>query len=82
MPFKIKARVYGLGKKLNELIPELEKRGFNVSPSDISDAIAGRRRSKKFVDILSAANEIVTEWEKEASSDYIDINYRCNDRLI
>lgn len=66
MIYKIKSRIYALGKKLNDLIPELRKRGIsNVSPSEISHAISGNLQSPKAQDIVAYSNEIVTAWEKE-----------------
>lgn len=68
MLFEIKPRIYRLDRKLIDLIPELKKRGIDAVPSEISVAIAGLRTSKKFADIVSASNEIVTEWEKESTN--------------
>lgn len=64
MPFKIKVRLAELGKKQVELIPELAKRGLKVNPTELSNAILGRIQQPKTDKILSAANEIVSEWEK------------------
>lgn len=65
MPFKIKVRLVELGKKQVDLIPELVKRGMKVSTAELSQAINGRNQQPKMGDILSAANEIVSEWERE-----------------
>ena len=64
MPFKIKVRLAELGKKQVDLIPELAKRGLKVNPTELSNAILGRIQQPKTDKILSAANEIVSEWEK------------------
>lgn len=64
MPFKIKVRFAELGKKQVDLIPELAKRGLKVNPTELSNAILGRTQQPKTDKILSAANEIVSEWEK------------------
>ena len=66
MPFRLKIRLLELGKKQKELLPELEKRGIKANPAEVSNALNGTYSSAKFEQILSAANEIVTEWEKEA----------------
>ncbi len=66
MPFRIKARVMALGRYQNELIPELKKRGISTEPGQLSRALKGNLTGKKADDIISAANEIVTEWEHEA----------------
>ncbi len=65
MPFKIKARLAELGKKQVDLIPELEKRGLKVSPAELSGAILGRVKQPKADKVLSASNEIISEWERE-----------------
>lgn len=65
MPFKIKVRLAELGKKQVDLIPELAKRGLKVNPTELSLAILGRKQQPKTDKILSVANEIVSEWEKE-----------------
>lgn len=65
MPFRIKVRLIELGKKNIDLIPELNKRGMNVAPSELSLAINGVLQSPKAEKIVSAANEIVLCWEQE-----------------
>lgn len=65
MLFKIKVRLAELGKKQVDLIPELEKRGLKANPTELSYAIRGITQSPKSGKILSAANEIVSEWERE-----------------
>lgn len=67
MPFKIKVRLAELGKKQVDLIPELAKRGLKVNPTELSLAILGRKQQPKTDKILSIANEIVSEWERERS---------------
>lgn len=65
MPFKIKVRLAELGRKQAELIPELSKKGLKVNPTELSLAISGRVQQPKTDKILSAANEIVSAWERE-----------------
>lgn len=64
MPFKIKVRLVELGKNQVDLIPELAKRGLKVNSTELSYAIRGISQTPKSAKILSAANEIVSEWEK------------------
>ena len=66
MTFKIKSRVYALGKKMQDLIPEIEARGImTVSRAELSDALKnGGRQTPKAQQIVTLANEIVTEWER------------------
>ncbi len=66
MPFRIKERLVALGRYQNELIPELKKRDIPTEPSQLCNALKGRLPGQKGDRILSAANEIVTEWEHEA----------------
>lgn len=64
MVFKIKSRVYALGKNLQDLIPEIETRGvMTVSRAELSDALKGNKQTPKAQQIVTLANEIVTEWE-------------------
>lgn len=65
MPFKIKVRLAELNKKQNELIPELVKRGIKVNSTELSQAVNGTNQQPKMQTILSAANEILSEWENE-----------------
>lgn len=65
MPFKIKVRLAELNKKQNELIPELVKRGIKVNSTELSQAVNGTNQQPKMQTILSAANEILSEWESE-----------------
>ena len=65
MVFKIKSRVYALGKSLKDLIPEIEARGImTVSKAELSDALNGGRQTPKAQQIVTLANEIVNEWER------------------
>lgn len=64
MPFKIKVRLAELGKKQVDLLSEFAKRGLKVNPTELSLAISGRNQQPKMGDILSAANEIISEWER------------------
>lgn len=66
MPFKIKVRLMELGRKQVDLIPALKERGIPVSPCELSNTLSGVLQSPKAEKILSAANEIVTEWERGA----------------
>lgn len=68
MPFKIKVRLVELGKKQVDLIPELAKRGMKVNPTELSLAILGKSQQPKASKILSAANEIISEWERAKMS--------------
>ena len=66
MLYKIKSRIYALGKKVNDLIPTLkEKYGIVTNPSEISNSLSGNLQSPKAQDIVSYSNEIVTAWEIE-----------------
>ena len=66
MLYKIKSRIYALGKKVNDLIPALkEKYGIVTNPSEISNSLSGNLQSPKAKDIVSYSNEIVTAWEIE-----------------
>ncbi len=67
MLFRIKARLAALGKKQLELVPELAKRGLTISsPAELSNAINGHNAQPKAQQIVSAANEIIKEWEARA----------------
>lgn len=66
MIYKIKSRIYALGKKVNDLIPALrENYGITTNPSEISNSLSGNLQSPKAQDIVSYSNEIVTAWEIE-----------------
>ena len=66
MPYNLKGRIYTIGKQLKDLKPEFEKRGMYVTSSEISKAIKGEYNCKKGDLVLSTANEIDEQWEKEA----------------
>lgn len=65
MPFRIKARLTAIDRKQVELIAELRKRDITTNPSELSYVLKGTLQTPKAERILSAANEIVTEWEQE-----------------
>ena len=66
MLFNIKARLAVLGKKQVSLLPELEKRGINTNPSQLSNSLNGFYKGGKYSDIVSACNEIVSAWEQQS----------------
>lgn len=68
MPFRLKVRLVELRRKQYELIPELAKRGIKANSAEVSNALNGTYKSKKFEQIVSIGNEIVTEWEKECKT--------------
>lgn len=66
MPFRIKVRLAELGRSQVSLIPILKERyDLKTDPAELSKVFRGSLQTKKASDILSAANEIVTEWEHE-----------------
>lgn len=69
MPFKIKVRLMELGKKQIDLIPELQKKlGTSISSPELSVALSGVSQSPKSMNIVSAANEIISAWEQGKTS--------------
>ena len=66
MLYKIKSRIYALGKKVNDLIPALkENYGITTNPSEIGNSLSGNLQSPKALEIVRASDEIVTAWEIE-----------------
>ena len=65
MLFDIKSRVHALNKKCVMLLPELMERGINTNPAQLSNSLHGYYKGGKYDAIVSACNEIVSEWEKE-----------------
>lgn len=65
MPFRIKSRLAEINRKQVDLIAELRKRDIMTNPSELSNVLKGILQTPKAERILSAANEIVTEWENE-----------------
>ena len=65
MPFRIKSRLTEINRKQVDLIVELRKRDIMTNPSELSNVLKGILQTPKAERILSAANEIVTEWERE-----------------
>ena len=64
MPYRIKIRLIELGKKQKDLIPALLKKGIDANPAEISNALNGTYQKPKLDKILTACNEIVSEWER------------------
>lgn len=64
-PFNIKARTIMQGRKLVDLIPELEKKGIRTNQTELSKALSGIGQQPKHAEIVSVANEIVSNWEQE-----------------
>jgi hypothetical protein len=62
----IKSKVFALGKSVNELLAEVNKRGETVRQSDFSSYLSGRRQGDKADRIRELAGIIVSEWERAA----------------
>lgn len=73
MLFRIKIRLWELGKRQKDLIPELEKLGIRATPAELSNAINDIDKGPKASQIVSLANQIVTAWEKEKECKKADI---------
>lgn len=68
MAIDLKIRLMRLGKKQNDLIPELKKKGIQVYPADVSNVLNDKYPSKQGEIIGRAIDEILTEWEKSQST--------------
>ena len=67
MPFRIKVRLTEMNRSQASLIPILKtKYDLKVDPAELSKILKGILQNPKADKVLSAANEIVTEWEHEA----------------
>ena len=65
MLFRLRSRLFELGNKHKDLIPELRSAGITAVPSELSNALSGVNTGPKATRIVSLANAIVTGWEKE-----------------
>lgn len=66
MYFNIKNRAKAVGRKLRELMPELEETyKISCTPSQLSNALNGVEKNNKAMQIVEKSNEIVTLWENE-----------------
>ena len=61
----LKVRILLCGKKNIDVIEEIKKRGINVSPCSFSSALHGRLNTPAGRNILQAAEEVISGWEKE-----------------
>lgn len=64
--FNLKGRLGTLGRKSNELIPELAEMGYKVNPTELSQAINGTNQQPKIEKVASLCNVIVSRWERES----------------
>lgn len=62
---EIKIALITLGKRQTDLIPELQKRGVNAAPCEISRAFNTEYNPMKFQKIRTYSEEIIHEWELE-----------------
>ena len=76
MLYKIKSRIYALGKKVNDLIPALrEKYGITTNPSEISNSLSGNQ--DKITHYLTLRNKAdmeieATGWVSEETDDALE----------
>lgn len=63
----IKISLMELGKKQIDLIPELTKRGINISPCDLSRALNDNvYHTPKLKKVREFSEEIIEGWKKNA----------------
>ena len=67
MPLEIKIRLMRIGKKQKDLIPELRKKDININPPYLSNILTGVREGKESIMILQQCDEIISEWERQAT---------------
>ena len=65
MLFRIRIRLFELGKKQKDLLPELKKLGITAVPSELSNALSGVNTGPKASQIVDLSNQIIKVWEKE-----------------
>ena len=64
----IKISLMELGKKQIDLIPELTKRGINISPCDLSRALNDNvYHTPKLKKVREFSEEIIEDWKKSAT---------------
>ena len=64
----IKISLMELGKKQIDLIPELTKRGMNISPCDLSRALNDNvYHTPKLKKVREFSEEIIEDWKKSAT---------------
>lgn len=61
----LKARVYDSGHDVQDLIPELLRYGIKVYRSELSNIMRGRRKGKKAGEVITAADKIISNWERK-----------------
>ena len=64
----VKQKLLALGKKQNDVVVELNRRGVRASKTTLSDALNCPRCPSEHR-IAEAASEIVLDWEHEARAD-------------
>lgn len=60
-----KARLAELDMRQVKLLEPLSRRGYELSPCQLSLAINGYMTSKRGLKIVAAIDEIISEWEKK-----------------
>lgn len=67
MPYRLKVRLMVIGKTQTDLQMALKERGYKISTTYFNRAINGHESTKTLDLILSVADQIVTEWENNAT---------------
>lgn len=67
MNYNIPVRLVQLGKHHKDVIIALRKRGIKVAQSEFSRYVNGVENPPKSELVLSEADKIIAEWEKEES---------------
>lgn len=65
MSLNIKARLAIVNKTQAELIEELEKIGYKVSKTEMSNFVNAVRCTKKAKIIITESEKIIKKWEKK-----------------
>jgi hypothetical protein len=63
--YNINSRLKALGRQNIEVVEALMAAGYYVNPTEFSAFKYGRYRTPKAERVLKAADQIISEWERE-----------------
>lgn len=66
---EIKIELIKLGKTQRNLIMELQKLGYKISPGDMSAIISGALNTPKAKSVLEDTEKIINKWKEDSDAE-------------
>lgn len=66
---EIKLELIKLGKRQKDVVFELQKLGYKVSPADMSSILSGYLKTPKAEKIIEESEKIIEKWKEDSDAE-------------